>query len=80
MGNLAMVKLLLDHGADPNEEIDSAASPLVFAATPEIRALLESHGGDPVDYDTNWIEHDDELLKRVAADPGDHTASARRSR
>jgi hypothetical protein len=63
------VKLLLDHGADPNEEIDSTASAMAFAATPEIRALLESHGGGLGLYDTSWIEHDDELLRRVAADP-----------
>jgi ankyrin repeat protein len=71
MGNLAMVKLLLDHGADPNEEIDSAASAMVFAATPEIRALLESHGGGLGLYDTSWIEHDEELLRRLAADQRD---------
>jgi ankyrin repeat protein len=71
LGNLAMVKLLLEHGADPNEEIDSTSSAVVFAATPEIRALLESHGGDRGLYDTTWIEHDDEALRRVAADPSD---------
>jgi ankyrin repeat protein len=71
MGNFAMLELLLEHGADPNEEIDSASSAMVFAATPEIRALLESHGGGLGPYDTTWIEHDDELLRRVAADPRD---------
>ncbi len=67
-GNLAMVKLLLLHGADPNEEIDSTASPAAFAATAEIRALIESHGGEPDDYDTSRLEHDDEVLRRFAAD------------
>ena len=71
MGNLAMVELLLAHGADPNEDIDSAASALTFAATPEIRALLESYGAGVGDYDTTWIEHDDERLRRVAANPSD---------
>jgi ankyrin repeat protein len=71
MGNLPILKLLLDHGADPNEEIDSASSAMVFAATPEVRALLESYGGGLGDYDTTWIEHDDERLRRVAADPRD---------
>ena len=69
VGNLAIVKLLLEHGADPNEEIDSASSPLVFAATPDIRALLEAHGAGLGDYDTTWIEHDDERLKSIAAEP-----------
>ena len=62
MGNLAMVKLLLEHGADPNEDIDSAASPMVFAATAEIRALLEAHGGEP-------MQNDDDVVKTLAADP-----------
>jgi ankyrin repeat protein len=64
MGNLAMVKLLLEHGADPNEEIDSAASPVAFAAIPEIRSLLESYGGEP-------IQDDDEIVKSLVADPND---------
>jgi ankyrin repeat protein len=68
LGNLAMVTLLLDHGADPNEEIDSTDSPLAFAATPEIRALIESRGGGSVLYDPDWVEDDDEL-RRVASDP-----------
>jgi ankyrin repeat protein len=70
-GNFAMVKLLLEHGADPNEDIDSTDTPTAFAATPEIRALLESHGGGLGLYDTTWIEHDDELLRQVAAAPPD---------
>jgi ankyrin repeat protein len=72
LGNLGMVKLLLDHGADPNEDIDSTASPVAFAATPEIRALLESRGGDLDSYDTSRLEHDDELLGRIAADRQRH--------
>jgi len=66
-----MVKLLLQYGADPNEEIDSGASATAFAATPEIRVLLEAHGGDLGEYDTSWIEHNDELLTRVAANQSD---------
>jgi len=72
LGNFAIVKLLLEHGADPNEDIDSTASPTVFAATPEIRALLESHGGDKGLYDTTWVEEDDERLQQIAADPAAH--------
>jgi uncharacterized protein len=65
-----MVKLLLDYGADPNEAIDSTASAAVFAATPEIRALIASHGAELEPYNPSWIEDDDEL-RRVAADPHD---------
>jgi ankyrin repeat protein len=63
MGNLAMVKLLLEHDADPNEEIDSASSPMVFAASAEIRAVLEAYGGEP-------MLNDEDFVKRIAADPG----------
>jgi len=70
-GNLAMVKLLLLHGADPNEDIDSTASAAAFAATPEIRALIESHGGGLDDYDTSQLEHDDDALRRFATDQRD---------
>ena len=70
-GNLGIVKKLLDHGADPNEEIDSTSNAVVFAATPEVRALLESRGAGRGDYDTTWIEHDDEGLRRVAGTPRD---------
>jgi ankyrin repeat protein len=69
-GSLDMVTLLLDHGADPNEDVDSTASALAFAATPEIRALLQSHGAGLDDFDTSEFEHDDEALRRFAADPG----------
>ena len=70
-GNFAMLKLLLEHGADPNEEIDSMSYAIVFAPTPEIRALLESYGGGVGRYDTAWIEHDDERLRQIAANPSD---------
>ena len=71
-GNLAMVELLLDHGADPNEDVDSTDSPLVFAATPEVRALIESRGGNRGLFDTDWIEHDDAMLQRVTDNPAEH--------
>jgi ankyrin repeat protein len=70
-GNLAIVKLLLDHGADPNEDIDSTSSAAVFAATPEIRALIESRGAELSPYDTSGIEHDDDQLRALAADQRD---------
>jgi ankyrin repeat protein len=63
-GDFAIVKLLLDHGADPNEDIDSTSSASVFAATPEIRELIESRGGEP-------IQDDDEVVRHLAAGPLD---------
>jgi ankyrin repeat protein len=69
-GNLDMVRLLLEHGADPNEDVDSTASALAFAATPEIRTLLQSHGAGLDDFDTSEFERDDEALRRFAADSG----------
>jgi len=71
VGNLAMVKLLLDHGADPNEDIDSTSSASVFAATPEIRELIESRGAELSPYDTTGIENDDGKLRALAADQSD---------
>lgn len=71
-GNLAVMTLLLEHGADPNEDIDSTSPPVTFAATLEIKALLESHGGGVGIYDTSWVEHDDEMLRRLAAAPEQH--------
>jgi ankyrin repeat protein len=73
-GKLALVQLLLDHGADPNEDIDSTSPPIGFAATEEIRALIESRGGGRGLFDTAWVEQDDEMLKRVAAEPDAHVA------
>jgi len=70
-GNLATVRLLLDHGADPNEDIDSTSSASVFAATPEIRALIASRGAELGPYDTSGIEHDDDRLRALAADQRD---------
>ena len=70
-GDFAIVKLLLDHGADQNEDIDSTASASVFAATPEIRRLIESRGAELSPYDTSGIEHDDDRLRALAADQRD---------
>jgi ankyrin repeat protein len=70
-GNLAIVKLLLDHGADPNEDIDSSASASVFAATPEIRELIESRGAELSPYDITGIEHDENKLRALADAPRD---------
>src|SRR5262249_38666198 len=69
-GNLTIVELLLAHGADPNEDVDSTSDAASFAATPEIRALIESHGTAPSVFDPGWAENDD-ALRRFAADPRD---------
>jgi hypothetical protein len=70
-GDFAIVKLLLDHGADPNEDIDSTSSASVFAATPEIRDLIDSRGAELSPYDTSGLEHDDDKLRALAADQRD---------
>jgi ankyrin repeat protein len=72
LGSLTMVKLLLAHGADANEEIDSTSPASSFAATPEIRALLESQATGPNLWDTIWVENDAALLRRIAANPAGH--------
>lgn len=69
MGNLAMVKLLLDRGADPNEMIDSSASALQFAKTPEVRDVIAAHGGVTPSCASVWEADDDEVIRRISADP-----------
>jgi ankyrin repeat protein len=68
-GDRAMVELLLSRGADPNAHVDSAGSAVCAAKTPEIRALLEAHGGSLDPYDLVWKDEDDEVMRRVTADP-----------
>lgn len=69
-GNRAMIELLLNHGADPNAHVDSAGTPTWAAKTPELRALLFARGGTLDCYDLVWLGEDDEVVRRVAADPG----------
>jgi ankyrin repeat protein len=64
-GMRALVERMLTLGADPSSGIDSSGNAVTAAATPEIRALLVSHGGEIDPYDTTWID-DDEELRRVA--------------
>jgi ankyrin repeat protein len=70
-GDQEMVELLLAHGADPFSDIDSGGSALAAAKTPEIRTLLAAKAGerelDP--YDLVWQNADDEVMRRVMADP-----------
>jgi ankyrin repeat protein len=69
VGNLPLVKLLLKHGADPNGMTDSGGNAVCAAKTNEIRALLEAHGGFLDPYDLVWKDEDDEVIRRVTADP-----------
>lgn len=69
-GNRPLVELLLSHGADPNAHVESSGNAVYAAARyPEIRALLEAHGGALDPYDLVWLDEDDEVIRRVAAAP-----------
>jgi ankyrin repeat protein len=68
-GDRPMVELLLAHGADPNGGIDSAGSATYAARSPELRALLLARGGTLSAFDLVWLGEDDEVLRRVSADP-----------
>jgi ankyrin repeat protein len=68
-GNRPLVELLLAHGADPNGLTDSGGNAVCAAKTTDIRALLESHGGSLDPYDLVWRDEDDEVIRRVTADP-----------
>jgi ankyrin repeat protein len=68
-GNRVLVELLLAHGADPNGHSDSAGNSLYVAKTPEIRTLLEARGGTLDPFDLVWKDEDDEVIRRITADP-----------
>jgi uncharacterized protein len=69
LGNRAMVELLLDHGADPSAHVDSSGNATWAAKGSELRALLMSRGGRLDCYDLVWLGEDDEVVRRVTADP-----------
>lgn len=73
-GDLTLVELLLAHGADPNSHIDSSGSATYAARTRELRALLVAHGGTLDTYDLVWLGEDDEVVRRVSADPSSANA------
>jgi ankyrin repeat protein len=69
-GNRPLVELLLSHGGDPNAHVEASGNAVYAAARyPEIRALLEAHGGTLDPYDLVWLDEDDEVIRRVVADP-----------
>jgi ankyrin repeat protein len=68
-GNRPLVQLLLAHGADPNGFVDSAGNAVFAAKTADIRALLVAQGGTLDPYDLVWLDEDDEVVRRVTADP-----------
>jgi ankyrin repeat protein len=69
LGNNTIVDLLLAHGADPNAHVDSSGSATWAAKTPELRRILLSRGGKLDCYDLVWLGEDDEVVRRVTADP-----------
>jgi ankyrin repeat protein len=68
-GDAALVELLLDRGADPNATLDSSGSATFAARTPELRKRLVERGGRLDAYDLVFLDEDDEVVRRVRADP-----------
>jgi ankyrin repeat protein len=68
-GHREIVELLLDHGADPSAYVDAAGNATWAAKTPELRKYLISRGGKLDCYDLVWLDEDDEVVRRVKADP-----------
>lgn len=69
-GRRDLVELLLAHGADPNAHVLASGNAVYAGArVPELRALLEAHGGTLDPYDLVWLDEDDEVMRRVLADP-----------
>ena len=68
-GDRGMVELLLKHGADPNGFVNASGNAVCAAKTPEIRKLLEAHGGYLDPYDLVWKGEDDEVMRIVTERP-----------
>ena len=68
-GDMEMVELLLKHHADPNGFVNASGNAVYAAKTPEIRRLLEAHGGFLDPYDLVWKGEDDEVMRIVTERP-----------
>jgi ankyrin repeat protein len=68
-GDREMVELLLKHNADPNGFVNASGNAVCAAKTPEIRKLLEAHGGFLDPYDLAWKGEDDEVMRIVSERP-----------
>src|SRR6478609_4053309 len=68
-GDRDMVELLLKHHADPNGFVNASGNAVCAAKTPEIRRLLEAHGGFLDPYDLVWKGEDDEVMRIVTERP-----------
>ena len=75
-GDREMVELLLKHHADPNGFVNASGNAVCAAKTPEIRRLLEAHGGYLDRYDLVWKGEDDEVMRIVTARPETALAGA----
>ena len=69
LGLADLVDVLLDRGADPNAHVNASGTPTFAARTPELRRRLFARGGVLDCYDLVWLHEDDEVVRRVAADP-----------
>jgi len=64
-----MVELLLKHHADPNGFVNASGNAVYAAKAPDIRRLLEAHGGFLDPYDLVWKGEDDEVMRIVTERP-----------
>jgi ankyrin repeat protein len=68
-GDRQMAELLLAHGADPNGFVNAGGNSVYAARTPELRALMMAHGGTIDPFDLVFMDEEDEVVRRIAADP-----------
>jgi ankyrin repeat protein len=69
-----MVELLLAHGADPNGFVNAGGNSVYAAQSSEIRALMIAHGGTVDPFDLVFMNEDDEVVRRIEADPASANA------